>query len=484
MSKIDTAPLKHSRLMRISLFQKLFLALLLGFGLVITSMALLVNASFKEGFQQYLNQEEIAKVESIASEVSNYYSANNQWQRLEQSPHLWATLLQQIGGPPPRPERPSRQERPEPQASIFTPLSSRLNLLDRDGQVLLGPPKNDRIEGDMRQQRVDIVVDQQVVGYIAIAQNESLTNSLADSFQQSQTKHLLLISGSVVLLSLVFALVCTRYLLNPLRALHQGAQAVSQGNLEYKILHQSNDEIGDVTDAFNQLVESLNQQHQLREHWLSDISHELRTPLAVLRGELEALQDGLRQPEPAYIESLHQQVLTLAQLVEDLRAATKADAQFKLNRHSLDFGQLVTNIVCTHQARFEQKPLQLSWDTTTEPTLVNADQEKLTQVLNNLLENSYRYTDSEGQVKVWMEPNEQQISIIVEDSSPGVPTDSLSKLSERLYRVDQSRSRELGGSGLGLTICKNIIEAHNGSIAFEHSQLGGLKVSVTLPLTS
>ncbi len=467
--------------MRISLFQKLFLAVLLSCSLVIATMGVLINASFKDGFQQYLNQEELTKANLLATKVSSYYSENSGWNRLQKEPRLWAMLLQQLGEAPPPREKHVKPEISSPRSTLFSPLSARLNLLNRDGSLLLGSPENMKpIEGTHRE-KVAIRLDNQVVGYITITQSESLTNKLAQQFLQSQTKHLVTISAAVIALSLIFALICVRYLLKPLHSLHQGANAVRKGNLDYQIQHSGNDEIADVTRAFNHLVESLKQQQQLRERWLSDISHELRTPLAVLRGELEALQDGIRQPEPAYIESLHQQVLTLTQLVDDLRAATKSDAQLKLEMRPVNLNMLCQNLADSYRVRYQEKQLKLISYIQSQPAIIEADQQKLTQVINNLLENSYRYTAEEGEVQMSLKSTANNAILVIEDSSPGVPDESLPKLCDRLYRVDQSRSREFGGSGLGLSICQNIIEAHNGAITLDHSVLGGLKVTVTLP---
>lgn len=469
--------------MRISLFQKLFVTVLMSSVLAILAMAILVNVSFKDGFQQYLNQQEVTKVESLATDASAYYSATYGWARLEQSPHLWASLLQQMGEMPPPPERhAARVGQVVPRSeSILAPLSSRINLIDLQGSSLLGKPENlSNIQG-FESTLIPVKVDLETVGHISLLQSASLTDSLAAQFLHSQSKHLVSISAATVLLSLLFAFACTRFLVQPLRALHRGAKKVSLGNLEYQITVRGSDEIADVTVAFNQLVQSLKRQERLREQWLSDISHELRTPLSVLRGELEALQDGIRQPTVEYIESLHQQVLTLAQLVDDLRAATKADINLELSLEPVNLSELVSIVVQSYEHRFQGKAITLHSDTT-QPIELNADKQKVTQVLNNLLENSFRYTDANGEVKVSLAQGKDVVWLTVEDSSPGVPDDALNRLCDRLYRVDQSRSRAHGGSGLGLSICQNIVKAHGGEVIVSHSTLGGVKVVLTWPI--
>lgn len=467
--------------MRISLFQKILAALLLSCSLIVVTMATFTNASFKEGFQRYLNQEELVKAEDLASKVVSYYSNDHGWRRLEQAPHIWAGLLQQIGELPP-PKRPiHEQQTPRPKASIMMPMSMRVTLLDRAKKRILGPEERE-LNAHLSQQLVEIKRSEQVVGYIRILQSNALSNHLAEHFLASQLQNITKISLITIVLSLLFSFVSARYLVTPLRALHKGANAVSHGDLGYQISHTSNDEIDDVTKAFNQLVSSLKQQELLREQWLSDISHELRTPLAVLQAELEALEDGIRKPDPSYIHSLHQQVLTLAQLVEDLRAATKTDVQLNLSLTKVNLNEITLNTIESHRTRFEEKALAISYQAPPKNMHVQGDANKLTQVLNNLLENSYRYTDQGGEVVMKLSQIEGKVRFILEDSSPGVPAESLNKLCERLYRVDASRSRAFGGSGLGLAICKNIIEAHNGELHVEHSSLGGVKVVFTLTM--
>lgn len=476
--------------MRIPLFQKLFSALLLSSALVIVIMALQINSSFKDGFQQYLNQEEIAKARILSERASQYYSQSKDWSRYEDTPHWWEDFLMLSGEmPPPRDDMLRRDERKpswrgQPlKDPMMMPLSGRLNLLDSNGNVLFGHVENLDVKEGMHLHRVEIRFEGEVVGYLSILQSDSFNNDLADQFLKSQTKNLLIISVAAICVSLLFALVFVRYLLTPLRALHQGSNAVRDGNLNYQIEYHSNDEIADVTQAFNHLVESLKYQEEMRERWLSDISHELRTPLAVLRGELEALQDGIRRPEPAYIQSLHQQVLTLTQLVEDLRASANADIKLHLKKEIVNVRNGVENVLVSHLNRFEKKSLNLKVDFDIDPNAtVYVDRQKLSQVLNNLLENSYRYTDEGGKVNVYLEQDQGSVLLSIEDSSPGVPNDALPKLCDRLYRVDQSRSRAFGGSGLGLSICKNIIQAHKGELKLDHSELGGLKVSVRLPI--
>ncbi|HPY42607.1 MAG TPA: ATP-binding protein, partial [Thiolinea sp.] len=233
-----------------------------------------------------------------------------------------------------------------------------------------------------------------------------------------------------------------------------------------------------------QLAESLQRHQEQRAQWIADISHELRTPLAVLRSEIEAIQDGIRSPTPERIRSLHVEVLSLGKLVDDLHQLSMSDAgdTDTSEVELLDANELLHDLVQSNSNRLASKGLSLEPQLSEQPLRVQADYKSLRQVFGNLLENSYRYTDSPGRVVLGSQVKGNKAVLTVLDSSPGVPDAALPRLFDRLFRVDKSRSRALGGSGLGLSICKNIVEGLGGKIYAQHSPLGGLAVYVELPL--
>ncbi|MGF1735177.1 ATP-binding protein [Photobacterium satsumensis] len=459
-------------------------------------MGLLINSSFKDGFQRFINQEELLKVELLAEKLSVYYSEQYGWTRLVESPHIFASMLQQLGEiPPPRgrghtdPNQVADSAKPalplDKPSSVFIPLGMRVNLVSLTNEPLLGAPENLRLlPNDFRVEKVAVIYKGEKVGWITVIQSLSLSNALAESFLRSQTRNIIFISLATLVVSLAFASGLVGYLLKPLKALHRGAESVQQGDLDHYIHFRGNDEVTDVIHAFNHLVANLKQQEQMREQWLSDISHELRTPLAVLRSELEALIDGIRKPEPRYIESLHHQVLNLTKLVEELRVLSLVDmaGSSAIVPEPLELSELLIPCLARFEARLKEKQIVLHQPkVASKPMMIEGEREKIEQVVTNLLENSYRYTDAGGNICVSLELLEHEVALVIEDSAPGVTDEALPRLFERLYRVDQSRSREHGGSGLGLAICKSIIDAHHGQIYAAHSERGGVKMVVTFP---
>jgi two-component system sensor histidine kinase BaeS len=216
---------------------------------------------------------------------------------------------------------------------------------------------------------------------------------------------------------------------------------------------------------------------------VADISHELRTPLAVLRGEIEALQDGVRQATPEALASLHAEALQLGRLVDDLYQLALSDlGALSYRKEPLELGAELEAAVAAYRAEFRGKGIALAVAGTEAAVPLVADPERLRQLFANLLENSLRYTDAGGRLEIALRREEGQATVTFSDSAPGVPAADLERLFERLFRVEGSRRRATGGAGLGLAICRNIAEAHGGTITAAPSPLGGVTITVALPL--
>jgi two-component system sensor histidine kinase BaeS len=229
---------------------------------------------------------------------------------------------------------------------------------------------------------------------------------------------------------------------------------------------------------------TLEKHNKDQRQWVADISHELRTPVAVLQGEIEALLDGVRPITPETVRSLHAEALRLNRLVEDLYELSLSDiGALSYRKELLDVADVLNVSLDGFRAEFGRKNITLRTDPSAEQNVVAyADWGRLEQLFANLLENSLRYTDAGGETAVNLALSNSHIIIKFQDSAPGVPERNLDRLFERLYRVEGSRSRTSGGAGLGLAICKNIVEAHEGSISAHQSPLGGLLIRISLPL--
>ncbi|WP_037027535.1 ATP-binding protein [Psychromonas aquimarina] len=470
--------------MRLTIFHKLFISLLLISAIMMAGMALLINNSFQSGLQTYLNQREVEKLEVIAVQISQYYSEQHGWNKIKTQPRLWDNLLKHIAERPKRDKHSSRDKRSRGHRSAEA-LYDRVFLLDaQEKPVLYGPKKHRHQKVQLQFIKVPILVNEKTVGWISIIQKNQISGPLAESFFEQQLNNFYLIAAWAALFSFVVAALLVRHFLKPLKNLHTSAEALENGDFQQQIPVQGNDELAELSITFNSLTNTLKEQKQSREQWLADISHELRTPVAVLLSEIEAIQDGIRKAEPKYIKSLHDQVMNLRCLVDDLYQLSLSDAGVNIERsQQVDLTQLLQRVADQNEARLAEKNIQLKRNyENSGAVILKADQKSLIQLILNIFENSYRYTDPGGLMQITLRHNEQSIELIIEDSAPAVPNASLEKLFNRLYRVDKSRSRASGGSGLGLSICRNIVNAHGGSICADHSALGGLQIKISLPI--
>ncbi|BCD98741.1 ligand-binding sensor domain-containing protein [Marinagarivorans cellulosilyticus] len=220
----------------------------------------------------------------------------------------------------------------------------------------------------------------------------------------------------------------------------------------------------------------------LRRDFMADISHELRTPLSILTGEVEAVQDGIRPLSMATVESIRSEVTMIKKIVNDLYDLALSDSgAMQCNMKKVDISQVLTLAVSQMQIKFEQKSIELKLNIAAKGLFVEGDQQRLHQLFLNLLENSFRYTFSEGTLAISAYKKNAQVIVDFSDTAPAVEKYALNDIFKRFYTVDTSRNREHGGSGLGLSICKNIALAHGANISAHPSPLGGLRIKVEFP---
>jgi two-component system sensor histidine kinase BaeS len=215
---------------------------------------------------------------------------------------------------------------------------------------------------------------------------------------------------------------------------------------------------------------------------MADVSHELRTPLGILKGELEALEDGITPLDANAVASLQAEVARIGGLVEDLHELALSDAgALSYRQEPLDLVPLLQRAAQAHQSRMQAAGLTLQMEALPASALVSGDAARLLQLLDNLLENCRRYTDAPGTIRIALEAVSGEWQLSIDDSAPGVPAELQDQLFDRFFRVDGSRSRATGGSGLGLAICSNIVQAHGGHISAHPSPLGGVRIAIRLP---
>lgn len=480
-----------------SLRVKLFLAIA-GANVVLVMAAYLVYSwSFDKGLVEYLNKADETRLQPLVVRLANGYREHGQWDWIANDRERWFELSREVLGSGRVPRRPGEQGQPpgpvpplanaplaqRPPAEAPPPgnppaltIDPRLLLLDAERRVLIGPES--RAEQAVLK---PIAVDERVVGYLGYVPRLQMVASLERVFQAQQTRTYAAIALGLFAAVLLNAALIAHWLSRRLRALGAGTTAIAQGNYEVRLKAQGHDELAQLADGFNRMAVSLQAARQARQQWIADIAHELRTPLATLRAEIEALQDGIRRPDAANLDSLAQEVSRLTRLVDDLRLLSLSDLGALDYRFApLDLGAFVADYLHDASAR---PGWRLRVNTVLPPGLaVRADSDRLDQVLANLLQNTLRYTRDPASLEVRLSREGQEARLSWEDSAPGVPADALPRLTDRLYRVDESRASASGGSGLGLAIARAIVEGHGGHLQASAAALGGLRWDIWLPL--
>jgi len=285
------------------------------------------------------------------------------------------------------------------------------------------------------------------------------------------------------LVALVLTIALSGSILKPVHALTLAARRMEQGDLSRRVKIKRTDEIGDLAHAFNVMAESLEHSVQMQRNLVSDVAHELRTPLTNIRGYLEALQDQVLEPDATVIASLHEETMLLSRLVTDLQDLTLAEAgQLRLQSTPIALEDLITKAVNGLSLEAEGKALFLYVNVPTDLPLVEADPQRVGQILRNLLGNAIKHTPAEGEITINVRALQREVEVHIQDTGVGIAAEHLPNIFKRFYRADPSRARATGGTGLGLAIVEQLVHAHKGRVAVK-SQVGeGTCFTFTLPI--
>ncbi|MBN1190164.1 MAG: HAMP domain-containing protein [Dehalococcoidales bacterium] len=312
---------------------------------------------------------------------------------------------------------------------------------------------------------------------------DNTPNTVAILLSSSINRYLLWSGILAIAVAVVLAFLLSRRVLQPIRALTVTARKLGRGDFSQRVQVRDRGEVGELSRTFNSMADDIERTEKLRRNMVAEVAHEIRTPLSNVAGYLEAIQDGLVKADSATIASLSEEVDLLSRLVNDLQVLTLADSgELNLMRQGEDIAQLIEQSVTALQIQASEKGLGLSASLTPGLPPVNIDYQRISQVLHNLLANAIAHTPSGGEITVSAENKGQWVEVSVSDTGEGIPAEDVPNIFERFYRVDKSRSRAGGGSGLGLTIAKRIVEAHGGTITVRSEVGRGSTFSFTIPV--
>lgn len=484
--------------MRIRLIHTLALWLLATVGVSVLAMGGVTAWNLREGFSAYLQARDIERLDKFVELIVLRLDQAGSTEGLPEPGSLdMPSLLRELQrldgtlvdappahtgqGPPPPGARDTGRPPPPPREAPVDAFGDRVAIFAANGRQLAGPPlragATPLIERPVR-------VQGQVVALVRMRPIEPVTDANDVRFLQRQYQGIAAVATALILLALISAWWLARQWAKPLAAVQQATARIARGELNVRVPSARKDEIGDVVRNVNLMAESLQNIEGARRRWIADMSHELRTPLAALRGEIEALVDGIRPLSQDAVLSLRDDVHRLGALIDDLHLLAMSDLQgLPCHMVETDAVAVVNDALQRFARRAATAGMSIRWASTPPASLpVYWDTERIHQLLSNLLENSLRYTDPPGRVELSAERTGDTVRITINDSGPGVAAEDLLHLFEPLYRGGSARSRNTGGSGLGLAICEAIAGAHGGSIQAQSSALGGLQVTVSLPV--
>jgi signal transduction histidine kinase len=463
-----------------SLRWKLGGALLLVVVVSVGLMAYLTNQNTASQFQQYVQSGNTAYAQRLVNNLEQYY--------LQQ--HSWSGAQEILN------------------TSLRTD-SDRLVLADNSGVIVADTSNQStgKSSGTLSiQNSVPLQVSGQTIGtlyldidgtgmgrgYMGGRGMMSTTTSVQSPEGDflGRTNSYLWIAGIIaIIVALLLGIFLTRQITRPLRALNTGAKHISEGDLSHRVKIHSRDEIGQVAESFNNMAFKLENSEQSRRQLVSDVAHELRTPLTIIQGTVDGIEDEVFLPDKEHLDSIKEQTTLLTHLVNDLRDLSLAESgQLKLELQPTNMVELVQRKLSQFQFSAQKKNIRLNLGDFPKLPEIKIDSKRIEQVLGNLLSNAIRHTPEDGQITISlrMAPSEDKarkndLIIAIADTGEGIAAEHLPHLFDRFYRVETSRSRSDGGVGLGLSIVKQMVQAHGGHVWAE-SQLGhGSTFYVALP---
>jgi signal transduction histidine kinase len=438
--------------------------LLLAFTLVVV---VTIGATFffiyqttRSQIRQFEEQVENIRIGRIQVELSRYYYQQGGWEGIQPLIEQWGNIYGQ---------------------RIILLDSQGTVVADSQGELLGGP-----YQTDVPGRAISLPWESNAIGTFYITPEPSSGVGLISLQILYLTIGRFFLWGALVAVAIAVALAffLSRRTLAPIKALTSAAQSLGRGDFSQRVQIKDRSELGELAQTFNSMASDLEHTEKLRQNMVADVAHELRTPISNIQGYLEALQDGVIKPDKETISSLYEEAALLSRLVDDLQELSLAEAgELKLVIQPEDIGGIVRRAVAAVGAKKRAKEVSLAVELPERLPPVNIDARRVGEVLRNLLENAVEHTGKGGSITVAARQQGSWVEVSVADTGEGIPAEELPNIFERFYRVDKSRARATGGSGLGLTIAKRLVEAHGGRIEAQSQPGKGSRFSFTIPVS-
>ncbi len=460
-----------------SLRLKFTLALVLVAFLGIGTVALVANRVTVREFALFVRAGGNVWAARIAAEAADVYASTGSWASVAER------MIEALSSH--APGQGGGQGRGMGMRGQGMPSQDRILIVDPQGRVLVdtgGELVGDTMEREVESLGVPVEVGGRRVGTLLLTSEDLSGHSeLEQRFLDAVNRAVLWAAVLVAVAALVAAALLSRQLVGPLRKLTAASEAMAAGDLSQRVEVRTRDEIGELARAFNGMAQDLEAAEGQRQQMTADIAHELRNPLSVIRGNLEAMLDGVYPVDVEHLGPIYEETILLQRLVQDLRLLSLADAgQLQLVQTGVDISALLGAIADSVQAVAEDQGIRLRLIAPEEPLVVVGDTDRLRQVIGNLVSNALRYTPAGGSVTLRSWERGRQVRVAVSDTGPGIASKDLPHVFDRFYRADAARDRASGGSGLGLAIARALVEAHGGQIQVESTVGEGTTFTIIL----
>lgn len=454
---------------------KLFLIFAINNIIIIGCMWQVSLWSFDQGFFNYTSQQDKSYLQQMATRSGYLYYYYDNWDFLIYESELASQWYKkQLGksnlSPPPS----------TPNLDLIYPSQSyrkRFLLYNRHQEPLIGDLKFDAATTK------PVYLDSKLIGYIGLRPLTSIRQDHNLKFMKQQGEAFLLIAAFVLTIAAFITWWLAKLLSQPICEMSQTTRRLASGHYDTRIRSKYADELGQLTFDLNHLASTLENSSQARKRWVADTAHELRTPLAILRGEIEAMQDGIIKVTPESLNSLLQETVHLGRLIDDLNQLSMHDTgSLSYKMEDTDLINILRQTASSMQRPFDEAGLELQLEIDKKKSIpIVGDADRLAQVFSNLMNNTLKYTNSPGELTIKTRCNNGSVEITFEDSAPGISNEDIDKIFDRFFRVECSRNRSSGGRGLGLSICRSIIEGHQGTINAYNSPKAGVGIKIVLP---
>lgn len=453
--------------------------------LVIVSLAGALFTSFyiqsrtRNAFDTYIRNHD---QQALANLLISHYEDFSSWEDadvlFQEFYRVRSSSFPGGGSPGRNPNRPSENLAPP----LFV-------LADPDGIVLFGGTNHsgfligDQIAEKDLQNSFPLKIEGEVMGLLVPSPASPNRNSIQQNFLETVQQGLVISSLVTLLIALVLGGILITSFTRPIRKLADGTERIANGELGFQVEIKSNDELGKLAASFNNMSTDLQNADQLRKQMTADIAHDLRTPLSILHGYTEAINEGKIEGNPEVFQAMHGQTKHLNYLIEDLRTLSLLDSEeINFQLENIDPGGILKQTQTAFIPLAEKKDLTLSLELGGNLPGVTLDPNRLTQILGNLINNAINILPTGGNIwmKAWQEG--EKLVIEVKDDGPGIAEKDLPQIFNRHYKIDPSRGRDQGSSGLGLAITKKLVEAQNGEIAVNSEFEQGTTFQITFPV--